>query len=91
MHLATLRVEIQVAPGYRSKRKTIRAILEKVHRHFNVSVAELVGETHPSRSTLGVATLGASRREVREVLDRVALALSAHPRVEVLEVDRADH
>ena len=91
MHLATIQVEVQIGPGFRSKRKTVRAILDRVHRHFNVAVAELVGASHPSKSTLGVASLGASRREVREVLDRVAHALAAHPRVDVLGVDWTDH
>ncbi len=91
MHLATLRVEVQIISGFRSKRKTVRRILDKIHRHFNVSVAEIGGEAHPSKSTLGVAALASTRREVRDVLGRVADALVAHPRAEVLQVDWDDH
>ena len=91
MHLATIRVEVRIGPGLRSKRKTVQAILAKIHRHFNVSVAEVAGEGHPSQSTLGVAALAPSRREVRKVLDRVTDALVAHPRAEVLQVDWTDH
>ncbi len=91
MHLATLRVEVQIASGWRTKRRTVRSILDKIHRHFNVSVAEVDGEAHPSRSTLGVAALAPTRREVRDVLGQVADALVAHPRAEVLQVDWTDH
>ena len=91
LHLATIRVEVQVGSGWRTKRRTVRAIVAKIHRHFNVAIAEVQGESHPSQSTLGVAALAGSRREVREVLDRVAGALAAHPRAEVLQVDWEDH
>ena len=91
MHLASILVEIQVASGFRSKRKIVRGILDKIHRHFNVAVAEVEGEAHPSKSTLGVAALAKNRREVREILDRVTHALAAHPRAEVLQVDWTDH
>jgi len=91
MHLVTILVEVRIGSGFRSKRKTVQAILDKIHRHFNVSVAEVAGEGHPSQSTLGVAALGSSRREVREVLGRVADALVAHPRAEVLQVEWTDH
>ena len=91
MHLASICVEVQIGPSFRSKRKTIRLILDKIHRHFNVSVAEVEGESHPSKSTLGIAALGLSRREVRDTLDQVTHALVAHPRAEVLQVDWTDH
>ena len=91
MHLATIEVEVQILPGFRSKRRTIRLILDKIHRHFNASIAELVSGPDPARSILGIATIAASRREVREVLDRVVHALAAHPRVEIIKVEWTDH
>lgn len=91
MHTATLRVEVEIGSGWRTKRRTVRAILVKIRQHFNVSAAEIDGESHPSQSTLGVAAVARTRREVRETLDRVAGALEAHPRAEVIQVDRTDH
>ncbi len=91
MHLSTLRVEVQIGAGFRSKRKTVQLILAKIQRHFNVSVAELAGEGHPSQSTLGIAALARNRRDVRAVLEQVADALMAHPRAEILQVDWDDH
>ena len=82
---------MRIQPGFRSKRRTVRLILDKLHRHFNASIAELETGPDPARSILGIATIAATRREVREVLDRVMHALAAHPRVEIIKVDWTDH
>ncbi len=86
MYLAMLRIEVRIGDGARAKRRTVRAIVDKIHRHFNVSVAEVDRSNHASESVLGVAAVAASRRDAREVLDRVAEAVGAHPRAEVLQI-----
>ncbi len=62
---------------------------DKIHGHFNVSVAEVDRSNHASRErVIAVAAISAtSRKEVREVLDRVADAVSAHPRAEVVSAE----
>ncbi len=87
MQLAMLRVEVRIGEGPRARRRTVRKILEKIHRHFNVSVAEDDRGGTPEESVLGFASVDAGRREAREVLERVADVVAAHPRVEVLKVD----
>jgi uncharacterized protein YlxP (DUF503 family) len=87
MFLAMLRLEIRLQDGPRAKRRTVQAILDKIHRHFNVSVAEVDRANHPSESVLGIAAIAATRKDVREVLDRVADAVAAHPRAEVLNLE----
>jgi uncharacterized protein YlxP (DUF503 family) len=86
MHLAALRLEIRVkhCASARVKRRRVRAIVEKLHRHFNISVAEVGLQDHPSDSTLAAAAVAETRREAREPLERVADALAVHPRVELL-------
>jgi uncharacterized protein YlxP (DUF503 family) len=88
MYVAVLRIELRIGDGARAKQRTVRAIVEKIHRHFNVSVAEVDRSNHPSESVLGVAAVAAGRREVREILDRVADAVAAHPRAEVLSMEQ---
>ena len=87
MFLAMLRLEVRIDEAPRAKRRTVQAMLDKIHRNFNVSVAELDRSNHPSESVLGVAAIGANRKEVREILDRVADALAAHPRAEILALE----
>jgi uncharacterized protein len=87
MHVATLRMELWVGDcrTLGQKRRRLRAISEKLRRHFNVSVAEVGRYDRPAEAVLGVAVVGGTRRDVRETLDRVADALGAHPRAEVLD------
>ena len=87
MYLAMLRLEVRIDDAPRAKRRTVQAMLDKIHGHFNVSVAEVDRSNHPSESVIAVAAIGATRKEVREVLDRVADAVSAHPRAEVLSLE----
>lgn len=61
--------------------------MDKLHRYFNVSVAAEDHEDDPSRSTLAVVAVARTRREVRALLDRVADAVAAYPRAEVLSHD----
>jgi uncharacterized protein len=87
MHVATLRLAIRVRDCRvaRVKRRRIRAILEKLHKHFNVSVAEVDGHNHPSESIVAAAAIAEGRREAREPLERIIDALAVHPRVELLD------
>lgn len=64
----------------------MRAIMEKVHRSFNVSVAaaDPGRDADPSLGTLAVVAVARSRREVRLLLERVADAVAADSRVALL-------
>jgi uncharacterized protein YlxP (DUF503 family) len=86
MHVAALRLEIRVkkCPAAGAKRRRVLAIMAKLHRHFNISIAEVDRRDHPCESVLAVAAVAATRREAREPLGRVADALAVHPRVELL-------
>ncbi len=86
MTVATLRLDLLVTDCRtpREKRRLMRAIMEKLHRHFNVSVAEGDHDSDPSQSDLTVVVVARTRREARETLARVADAIAAHPRAELL-------
>ncbi len=86
MTVATLRLELRVDPGRssREKRRGMRSIMDKLHRYFNVSVAEADHPTDAARSFLIVVAVGRTRREVRGTLARVADAVAVYPRAELL-------
>lgn len=86
MTVATLRLELRVGPcdSSREKKRRIQAILTKLRQHFNISIAEDGRSDDPTLATLVVAVVGRTRREARETLDRVADALAAYPRAELL-------
>jgi uncharacterized protein len=91
MTVQTLRLDLRLAgcSTLREKRKQLQAIVVRLHRHFNVSVAESDAEGGADRAMLVAAAVGRTRRESRETLERVADAVSAHPRIELLghEID----
>lgn len=88
MHVAALRLELHLSDGStrRRKRRLMEEILDKLRRHFNVSIAEVDADDRPDRSILGVAAVAASGKEAREVLERVAEAVEAHPSVEIVRL-----
>ena len=86
MRVATLRLELLIieCQTLREKRRRMQAIISKLRRHFNVSVAEVDRHDWPTEAVLAVAVVGNSRFEVREILKRVADAVGVHPRAELL-------
>ena len=86
MTLATLQMVLLVGGCHsvREKQKRMRAIMGKLHKHFNVSVAEVSRGDDPSEARLAVAAVGRTRREVRQTLERVADAVAVHPRAQLV-------
>jgi len=86
MTVATLRLDLRLShcDTTRENRRRMRAIMDKVHRSFNVSVAAVEHEGDPSQATMAVVAVARTRREVRELLGRVADALTVYPRAELL-------
>ena len=89
MTVATLRLNLRLGHCHtpRETRRRMRAIMDKIHRYFNVSVAAEDDDHDPSLVTLAVVAVARTRREVRELLDRVADAVAAYPRAELLSHD----
>jgi len=86
LYLAVLRLGLRMPaePDPTERRRLIRAMLDTLHRHFNVAVAEAGVDDPTGSAWLGAAALSASRREARATLERVADAVAGHPRVELL-------
>ena len=87
MPAVSLVLEVRLAGcvSARERRDEAEAILGKLRKHFNVAVAELNREAVGEIAALGFATVAKTRREARDLLDRVADAVSAHPRAEILK------
>lgn len=86
MTVVTLRLELRLArcSTARQARRQLEGIMEKLQRHFNVSVAGSEADGGPDLAVLLVAAAGRTRKDARSTLERVADALAAHPRAEVL-------
>jgi len=86
MTVATLQMVLVVSGCHsqREKRKLMREMMGTLHRHFNVSVAEVDRGHNPAEARLAVVAIGRSRWEVRATLTRVADAVAVYPHAELV-------
>jgi uncharacterized protein len=68
----------------REKRRRMRAIMDRLHRHFNVALAGADRAEDPAHDVLVAVAVGRVRRDARETLERVVEAVGAYPRAELL-------
>lgn len=66
-------------------------ILKKLKKHFNVAVADLSRNEQIATAVLGFACVARTRHDAREILERVADAVSAHPSAEIDKVVFKEH
>jgi uncharacterized protein len=74
MHIGAIRIVLLLA-GSRSlkdKRRTVKALKDRLHNTFNVSAAEVEDQDLLQKAVLGVAVAGADTAHVRSVCDSVA-------------------
>jgi uncharacterized protein YlxP (DUF503 family) len=89
MTVATLRLDLRFThcTTARDKKRQMQAIMDRLHRSFNVSVANAGTDETADRAVLVAAAVGRTRRDARQTLERVADAVAAYPRAEVLAHD----
>jgi uncharacterized protein len=80
-----LEVRLDGCATAKARKTQVEAILGKLRKHFNVAVADLTKDAPGDVAALGFATVARTRREAREILDRVADAVAAYPRGEILK------
>lgn len=88
MPVVSLVIEVRLSDTTTPRLKKLRAdeILTKIRHHFNVAVADVSRASPDEPMALGLAAVGRTRREAREILDRVASAVSAYPRIAILRL-----
>jgi uncharacterized protein len=71
----------------KTKRAAIRPIVDGLRHRFPVSVAEVDHQNQWQRAAIGVAVVGSSVTQVREVLASVERFVVSAPDVELLDVE----
>lgn len=69
--LLTFTLYIPGARSLKDKRRVVRSLKDRLHRSFNVSVAEIDYHDRHGRTELGVAVVSNSDYHCREVLEKV--------------------
>ena len=86
-----LEIRLDGCTTARQRNSHAEKVLSTIRKHFNVAVAELNPSDPGAVAALGFAAVARTRREAREILDRVADAVAAHPRAEILKAHHDDH
>ena len=89
MHAAALRFDLHIpqSRSLKAKRAAIRPIVDGLRHRFRVSVAEVDYQDQWQRAAVGVAVVGGSEAQVREVLDAVERFVVAAADVELLDTE----
>ena len=91
MHAAAACFDLHVSQSrsLKSKRAAIRPIVDGLRHRFSVSVAEVDHQDQWQRAAIGVAVIGSSESQVREVLASVERFVVATADIELLDVEMA--
>ncbi|MEM8495685.1 MAG: DUF503 domain-containing protein [Planctomycetota bacterium] len=81
MIIGVLQAEIQVpdATSLKDKRRVLKSLKDRLHRHHQVSAAETALQDQLTRGVLGVVLAASEAGHAQSTLDRIADALRADP------------
>lgn len=66
-----LRLVIPASASLKDKRRVVKSLCQRVHRRFNVSVAEVDTLAAATVATLGICCVANRRQHARDVLEAV--------------------
>ena len=91
MHAAAACFDLHVSQSrsLKAKRAAIRPIVDGLRHRFPVSVAEVDHQNQWQRAAIGVAVIGSSESQVRNVLASVERFVVAAADIELLDVETA--
>jgi uncharacterized protein YlxP (DUF503 family) len=87
MIVGTLRARLLLrqARTLKDKRQVLKSIKDKLHNHFNVSIAEVEGQDQPQLVVLGMALVGTEAHPLKRTFGQIVEALRCHPVAELLD------
>jgi len=91
VHAAAACFDLHVSQSrsLKAKRAAIRPIVDGLRHRFPVSVAEVDHQDQWQRAAIGVAVIGSSESQVRDVLASVERFVVAAADIELLDVETA--
>ena len=89
MHAAAACFDLHVSQSrsLKAKRAAIRPIVDGLRHRFPVSVAEVDHQDQWQRAAIGVAVIGSSESQVRDVLASVERFVVAAADIELIDVE----
>lgn len=89
MHIAALRVELEITNGrtLKDKRQVIRSLLDRIRGRFNVSAAEVAENDSVRYAGLAAVAVANDRAYLDGMMSRVFDLIEREPRVAVIARD----
>jgi uncharacterized protein YlxP (DUF503 family) len=86
MIVGTLQVRLLLreARTLKDKRQVIKSIKDRIHNHFNVSVAEVDELDNRQLAVLGIAMVSNEAHHLKQALGQIVEALKSHPVAELV-------
>ena len=91
MHAVAVCFDLHVpqSRSLKTKRAAIRPIVDGLRHRYRVSVAEVDHQDQWQRAAIGVAVVGGTNAQVRDVLASVERFVAHAPDIELLDVETA--
>lgn len=90
MNVGVMKVELAIdwAQSLKDKRSVVRSLKDSLHRHHQISVAEVEDLDILNRAVLGITLAGNSGGQIGIVLDRVLNRIRSTPDAQVISCSR---
>jgi uncharacterized protein YlxP (DUF503 family) len=79
-----IRLLLRESRSLKDKRQVVKSIKDRLHNHFNASVAEVEALDNRQVAVLGAAVVGNEQSYVQQVLEQIVAAVRSHPIAELL-------
>ncbi len=91
MHAAAVCFDLHVpqSRSLKTKRATIRPIVDGLRHRYRVSVAEVDHQNQWQRAAIAVAVVGGTDAQVRDVLASVERFVANAPDIELIDIETA--
>ena len=82
--LCTVELHISESQSLKDKRQVLHSLKDRLHRTFNISVAEVEGQDLWQKAVLGMACVANESKHVSQVLEQALNLIKSLPTVEVV-------
>lgn len=85
-----LSFRIDEAYSLKDKRSVVKSIIHKMHRKFNISIAELDKQDMLNQGVIGISVVGNEYQQCHIVLDKVLNEIEETYAIEVYNIERME-
>ncbi len=81
---------IDEAYSLKDKRSVVKSIIHKMHRKFNISIAELDKQDMLNQGVIGISVVGNEYQQCHAVLDKVLNEIEETYAIEIYTIERME-